>query len=237
MELQAPPVYALQLTNSPASDDNTPAYATPPPTYTEASPGHTTASSYAPPPHYDAHWAFRAPYDRSTEQICDTSLATSTQTLSALRSAVDTASAPSSQLSSGAIIRQSATSAYLSDYLWWSVASLIIWFWPLGLAAVIYSVRARRAASRAEAARFASIAKRLNLSATLIGPTVFLAAVVGLIVVDVRTTESSKGAYQSTTSWFASNAVEITFAAYIYSARTTEPAEGPAASTSPATER
>ncbi|XP_073513649.1 dispanin subfamily A member 2b-like [Phyllobates terribilis] len=67
------------------------------------------------------------------------------------------------------------------DYLAWSIASLICCFWPLGLVAVIYSVKTRDANDQDNtelAAKHSGTAYALNISATVIGIIIIIALMI-----------------------------------------------------------
>jgi len=67
------------------------------------------------------------------------------------------------------------------SYLGWSIFNLLFCFWPLGLAALIYSVKVGCARSADEARSYSTTARNFNMVATALAPILLVVVVVAIV--------------------------------------------------------
>jgi len=58
----------------------------------------------------------------------------------------------------------------VNSYLGWSIFNFLCCCWPLGLAAIIYSVKVSSARTSEESKRYSLTARNINIAATVIAP-------------------------------------------------------------------
>jgi len=78
------------------------------------------------------------------------------------------------------------TLGVVKSYLAWSLVSLIILFWPLGIPALIYSLKVRSATTLGDKSRYSLLARNFNIAATVVGPVLII--LLASSVSSVRTT-------------------------------------------------
>lgn len=94
------------------------------------------------------------------------------------------------------VINQPVTVFTPPSYLGWSIFNFLCCFWPLGLAALIFSCKVGGSATEEEARRNSRTARSLNVAATVLGPA--LAAIIAGCVVGaaaVATVSANNNAY------------------------------------------